>query len=477
MRFPSKRNLKNKLLNRSTENSVSYLLRNQGTFSKYKDIEDFILRDEEWATQTNEDPRTLQSCEHHLGQIRTRLANELWSRGFYLGLTVLDDLLFSCFAHLKSKDPISDFVERLRDSGVLRPGIVLYPLHTLGILGVGILYSYTSARAYFDLSDYGMLVSPQSNSMNETTQFLEHARDRLGIKKKLPYDLIEHWQRSRPTKWLERNPLLVLKVHTFPGDYYENQFLLISKLKLATSLLCMLYALQPQPKDHRGLNLSSSRSNNWETLDIKHYILFYPKPYRRELTGDCIPMNVSRASLAELSEVPIQLDPKFWMRRISSYRTIKDALEKAETGFAAHRFGKNWRSPATRVYRKVFRSLEFYKKSFRQRSEIGESAVDLAVAFEILLTDNYSKGVHSRLMDRLSTLLQGVRGTRRYRDSVAKLYEMRSKYVHSGYVDDSLDLPTAQAAFVHAFLALSSRFSAMPKQADEPIRELIESSS
>ena len=477
MRLPSKRDLKNKLLNRSTANSLSYLLQNQKTLSKYKDIEDFILRDEEWATQTNEDPRILKGCEHHLGQVRTRLANELWSRGFYLGLTVLDDLLFSCFAHINSKDPITDFVERLRDSGVLRPGFVLYPLHAFGMYGGGILKSYTSARAYFDLSDYGMLISPQSNSMNETNNFLEHARERLGIKKKLPYDLIEHWQRIPATKWLERNPLLVLRVHSFPGDYYENQFHLISKLKLATSLLCMLYALQPQPEDRKGLNLSSSISSNWETLDIKHYILFYPKPFRTELTGDCVPMNVGRASLAELSELPVQLDPKFWMQRISSYRAIKDALDKAERGFATHHLGNNRQSTATRVYRKVFRSLEFYKKSFRQRAEVGESAVDLAVAFEILLTDNYARGVHSRIIDRLSILLRGVRGTQRYRNSVAKLYDIRSSYVHSGDIDDSLDIATARAAFVYAFLAFSSRFSAIPKQANEPIREIIEGSS
>ena len=48
--------------------------------------------------------------------------------------------------------------------------------------------------------------------------------------------------------------------------------------------------------------------NNWETLDIKHYFLFYPRANSNLLTGDCIPMNLSRPTLAELSEVQAELD-------------------------------------------------------------------------------------------------------------------------------------------------------------------------
>jgi len=474
MRLPSKRLIQDKIINSGTKKSIEYLIKNRTVLSKYRDIEDFILRDEEWATQTDEDPKILQGCEYHLSKVRNRFAKELWSRDFYLGISVLDDLLFSSFARSETNEPLIEALDTIRDSGVLRPGLVIYPLHSLGVLGAGLVYSYTSSKIAFFLNNYGLAFTPQTNSMAATTEFLESVVSALGVRKTLPHDLLDHWRRSRSLKWLERNPLLVLKVHSFPGSYYENQFFLVCKLKAATALACMLYALQPYSKEHGGAFFSSSRTNNWETLDIKHYLLLYPKPYRRILTGDCIPMNAGQAALAELSEVPVQIDPKFWQRRIPLSGQITDALTKTVTGFASHHLSSNKKAPIGRVYRKLFRSLEFYKKSFRQREDIGESAVLLAVAFELLLTDNYAPGVTNRIVDRMSLLLKGVPGIKSFKKAVEALYSVRSMYVHSGFIDDSLDLKTSRVAFIHAFLTLSNRLTAIPHRTEEPIRYLIE---
>ena len=473
MRFPSKHVIRNKIVKAGIADSIQYLSNHRSSLEKYRDIEDLVLRDEEWATKTNEDPKILRGCEYHLNRIRNRLAKELWSRDFYLGISVLDHMLFSSFAHHKSKDPLIHALERIKDSGVLRAGIVIYPLHSMGVLGAGILHAYTAARVSFSIPIYGIMITPQTNSMEGTIEFLECALGTLKINKTLPYDLIEHWRRSRPTKWLERNPLLVMKIHSFPGDYYENQYFLVCKLKLATTLICMLYALQEGKKSARML-FDSSRTNNWETLDIKHYLVLYPKPNSRNLVGDCVPMNVGRSALADLSEAPVQIDPTFWRSQNPICEKLSEALRKTMTGFSIHCIREKGDNPNAKMYKKLFRSLEFYKRSFRIREDVGESALNLAVAFEILLTDQYSPGVHyNRIMDRLSILLKGIEGARKFRDSVDKLFRFRGKYVHSGSSDSVVNLHHSKVAFIYAFLSLTSRLALIPKRAAEPIRYLL----
>lgn len=475
MRLPPPKKIADKLLSTRIKNSVDYLIQNRSTISKYKDIEDFVLRDEEYTTKTDEDEETLKACEHHLFQLRSRFSNELWAKEFFLGISVIDQLLFSAFAHTDKANPILHALEIVRDSDVLKPGFVVYPLHSFGVIAVGLFHAYSSARVQFQVPGYGLIVAPQTNSFKNTISFLEGSASILGVKKRIPIDLIEHWVRSRPTRWLEKNPLMVLRVHSFPGGYYENQFFLIYKLKIATTLLLMLNAFQTFESSKEGDLFNTSRTNNWETLDIHHYILFFPKPNSSKLSGDCIPMNSKSATLAELSSVPVNLDPKFWRRRMPWSEELINVLDQVGKSYLRYSIGKPKNNVKSRVYQKLFRSLEFYRKSHRITDDKGESAVYLAIAFEILLTDNYSIGVSEKIYDRVSILLRGIKGNKKLKTAVRELYRARGKYVHAGEVNDTVCLKTARVAFIHTFLSLSSKLGALPNKDDEPIKRLIES--
>lgn len=474
MRLPPLKRIADKLLATKIKDSVGYLVQNRSTLSKYEDIEDFVLRDEEYTTNTDEDEGTLKACEHHLFQVRSKLAKELWSKEFFLGISVIDQLIFSAFAHTDEENPILHALELVRDSEVLRPGFVVYPLHSFGVIAAGLLHAYSSARVQFQMPEYGLIVAPQTNSYKSTISFLEAAASNLNIKKVIPQDLIEHWIRSRPTRWLQKNPLMVLRVHSFPGGYYENQFFLIHKLKIATTLLLMFNAFQAFESSKEDELFDTSRTNNWETLDIHHYILFYPKPNSRKLSGDCIPMNSKAATLADLSSVPVNLDPRFWKRRMPWSRELVYALDQVGKSYLRYSIGKPRNNVKSKVYRKIFRSLEFYRKSHRVTDDIGESAVYLAIAFEILLTDNFSKGVVSeQIHDRVSILLKGVKGNRKLKTAVRELYWARNKYVHAGEVSEALCLKTARAAFIHSFLSLSPKLNALTNKNDEPIKSIV----
>lgn len=474
MRLPPIKQIANKLLSKKIKASVDYLIQNRATITKYTDIEDFVLREEEYTTKTNEDEGTLKACDHHLFQVRSKLSKELWAKEFFLGISVIDQLLFSAFAHTDEADPILHSLDLVRDSEVLRPGFVVYPLHSFGVVAAGLLHTYSSARVQFQVPGYGLIVAPQTNSFKKTISFLEGAATNLGIKKKIPHDLIEHWIRSRPTRWLEKNPLMVLRVHSFPGGYYENQFFLIHKLKIATTLLLMLNAFQAFESSKEGELFNTSRTNNWETLDIHHYILFFPKPNSSKLLGDCIPMNSKAATLADLSSVPVNIDPIFWRKRMPWSKELINALDQVGKSYLRYSIGKPKNNVKSRVYRKIFRSLEFYRKSHRITDDMGESTVYLAIAFEILLTDNFSFGGSERIYDRVSILLKGLKGNRKLITAVRGLYEARNKYVHAGEVSDTLCLKTARAAFIHTFLSMSPKLNALTNKSDLPIKRIVE---
>lgn len=333
MRFPNPKVVSNKINSKKIRQSLDFLIKHQNVLSEYKDVEDFALRDEEYTTKTNIDGKTLQACEHHLLNMRVRLNSELRARNFFLGTSVLDEVLFQTFSKCINNNPIIATLETIRDSGILHPGFVVYPLHSLGVIGGGLLRSYTQADIDFFVPDIDLIVTPQTNSLENSIKFIERAAKCLGVNKSIPHELLRHWRKTRSTKWLERNPLLILRVHSFPGDYYENQFFIANKLRISTTSLLMLNSIQNFVSSREGYLLSSARTNNWETLDIKHYFVFYPKPYKSQLAGDCIPMNLMKSTLAELSEVPAELDPKFWRRRMPLSQLITKSLIDVEKGF------------------------------------------------------------------------------------------------------------------------------------------------
>ena len=472
MRFPAPKQVVRNLTGRKFRESFNYLLSQQQILSQYKDIEDFILRDEEYTTTTNTPAKTLKGCEYHLLQIRNYLIRELRARNFFIGISVLEEVLFQNFK-IQNNNPIISTLESIRDAGVLRAGFVLYPLHSLGVIYGGILKSYAHASMTFHIPNIDIIVTPQTNSLSSSLEFIKKSTKILGINKTIPVDLIEHWHRSRTTKWIEKNPLLIARIHSYPGDYYENQFFITNKLKFATTLLLMLNSFQNFVSPREGYLFSSSRTNNWETLDIKHYFVFYPKANSNQLVGDCVPMNLSRPTLAELSEVQAELDPKFWGKRHVIANRITQTLLRIESGYNQYIIGGSTSRNAIAVYRKIYKSIEFMRRSYRNKDDAGEAVVNLAVAFEILLTDSYSRGITARINARAKKLLKGVPGVRKFSESVQKLFEYRGQYVHTGFIE-KVNIREAQVAYIMVLMNFCSLLNSIPLRGFDPVSRMID---
>ncbi len=453
----------------SIAGSVQFLLSNRSELAGFVGVEHF-------ATAEGEDRIHKHSgCDHHFLVVRAQLARELWSRQIFVGVSILDELLFNAVAHGTTSDPILEVLERVRSSGLHHPGLVIFPVHSLGMLGVGWIRATTDASVEYISPDFGVAVSPQTNSFDDTVAFLDRARKAFGVKKAVDKELMEHWLGSRSAHWLTSNPLLVVRTQSFPGSYYENQSLILSKLRASTAMISMLACLQPDAGDTStgGLALlSSSQINNFQTLDLKHYIVLFSAPSRKRLAGDCVPIFVRTPALTEISDLGIELDPRFWKRRRASAVAIDEAVRVVHAGYLKHSMGHTGNSVRGRACRKLFEALVFFRRAFHRTDNQWAGIISMAIAFEMILTDSYAKGVTARIIRRSKLCLRGVHGARKYAAAVKELYEARGAVVHSGSTSAKVDLAIVRQAFVHTFVALARRVETLSPNSVSPMADL-----
>ena len=455
--------------------SASFLVQQRPALQQFGNLWDLVeASDPELAivgtTPTQSDEA--RALIHHLSAIRGPIVEELWAREIFVDYSVVDELLFHAAKSRTVTDPIVGVLELIRDARATRPGFVVFPVHSLGVLGAGLLIPAGRQQMRFISPENGYALSPQTNSMQRTIEFLDQARDAFGIAKDLPTDLIEHWRLSRPTAWLERNPLLVVRTTALAGSYYGNERPVMTRIQATTALLTMLSALQPSADDRTGTLFSTRMVNNFQTLDIHHYLALFDGPYRkRYLDGQCIPIHASRSAVSELSDLEIDIDPRHWRLNPSTGRRVHAAVEDLYGRYLRYEFRNTKPDAVSRTVKKLFESMAYFRRSY-QRSATGWIAkVSLATAFEMLLTDSYG-AVGATLTRRTGLLLRGVPGTRAMQAAVRNLYDSRSAMVHRGSDDALHDIDQARRAYVLCLVELVERLPQLTSSAAEPIRAL-----
>jgi len=88
---------------------------------------------------------------HHLLEVRKPLARELWSRQIFISTEVLDDLIFYAVRDGDGPDPVYAVLARIRDSRVNRPGLIVFPVHSLGVTAGGLLLPF--GRSFVSFAD------------------------------------------------------------------------------------------------------------------------------------------------------------------------------------------------------------------------------------------------------------------------------------------------------------------------------------
>jgi hypothetical protein len=455
--------------------SADYLMARRQDLTNFESAEDLALSaDPELAPPgTTEDTiKTAKALAHHMLAVRAALARELWSRQLFIDTDIIDDLVFYAARDGNDPDPVHGVLARIRDARVNRPGFLVFPVHSLSVLAGGLLLPFRRQFISFINANRGYALSPQTNSLDRSLAYLDGVRDSFGIKKGLPVELIKHWRRSRNTTWLERNPLLIVRAIQWPGSYYGNEWLLLSRLRASAGALSMLAALQPPPQEGAARLFSSANTNNWQTLDIHHYFALYDWPNRKiELDGQCVPIHTSRITVTELSNLAIEIDPQYWRRNAKIGERVHAATETLYEAYLRQRFMRRRDNAVTRTTRRFFESVDYFRRSFHRSENDFVGMVSLSTAFEMLLTDNYG-AVQSTLVRRTKFLLQGARGTRAMQQAVGDLYESRSEMVHGGARDTIPDLMAARRAYVLCLVGLVERMTDLSPSSSSPVKDL-----
>lgn len=416
-----------------------------------------------------------RSLAYHVTVVRDGLAGELWPREIFVDAEILEELIFWAALDASKMDPVLAVLEWIRDAKANRPGLLVFPLHSLGVLGFGLLRP-SQGRLRFINKRHGYAITPQTNALGRTVDFLTDTAREFGVRKSIPTDLIEHWRRSRPTAWLERNPLLVTRAVQLPGSYYGNEWLLVSRLRATTGLLSMLAALQPPAASSSQL-FSTRTMNNVQTLDIHHYITLFDSPGRRSgLDGNCVPIHAGRFVVSELSDLEIDIDPAHWRRNMALAERVHRAGGAIYAAYLRDRVTRPRSNAHSRTVRKLFDSVGFFRRSYQRGAADWRAKVSLATAFEMLLTDHYGS-VAPTLQRRARLLLRGVRGTRAMQDAIGDRYTARSELVHTGQEERNVDMALARRAFVLCFTELVERLPSLSRNTATPVRDLTGDSS
>ena len=304
--------------------------------------------------------------------VRNALADELWSRQLFISVEILDELLFQAIVEdPPPAEPLLALLQRLSVGVADADTLVVFPLHSFGIH----LDDLTDRHIVLARPEWHLAVTSQSNDLQRTIAMLEDVGAQLGIAGPLPVDLIEHWHRSRSARWLRSNPLLIAKVTALSGSYYGNERLLMSRLQTSSALIAMASTLQPTDGDQRSDSLSSRSLNNFQTLDIYHYMLLAPGQHGSN--SSFVPIQRPALDVGEMSNLDLVLNPDNWSLADDRAATLHERLKAVYRGYLDYALDPGNDDSRASTYRKVFSALGF-KRSFSP--DDWQATVSLATA-------------------------------------------------------------------------------------------------
>lgn len=457
--------------------SADYLVQHRTVLQTFPSVDVLAMySDPEYApsSASSDDIRAAKALVHHFLKVRSAIVRALWSREIFIGVEVIDELAFYSAQDGQVSDVILECLTRIRDGRLNRPGLIVFPVHSFGVLSAGLFYPLRRSQLSIINPDSGYALFPQSNDMGRTVDQLQRAAGQLGVRNTVPRDLLEHWRRSRNARWLERNPLLVVRAHHLPGSYYANENLLMNRVQSVVGLLSLLAALQPATADRAGFLASSARMNNWETLDIHHYLALYgPVGSRGDLAGDCVPIHGGRVEVSELSSLSFDVDPTYWRRQSALGIDMQTQVEVLYGAQLKLRVSRRKLNAAGRTVNRLFDSMQMFRRSFADSAGNWTGRVALSTAFEMLLTDHYGN-VRTTLVRRSKELMRGQRGTRAMQQAIGDLYVSRSEFVHGADQTTTTDMHLARRAYALCFLELSKRLDQISAVTSTPIGDVVD---
>ena len=255
--------------NKKTRDADAYLARQHNMLASYETLDQFVCDGEDQLEEAD-----FKSLMFHLLNLRIALAGLLWKNSIFIGRSILDEFIFQ-IAKTGSGPILPQVITEFTETAAGRAGFVIYPLHGFGFEIARLLRHDPELKSFYSFKSFGMAISSQTGSLESAQLRLNHMARQLGVKNSIDFSDLTHHNLAGNLKWLTQNPLMMVSLASHTGEFFENQFIYTLKVRLAATLTVMLWALSenktPSPQ---GYHLSTSASvNNWETLDVRHYLV------------------------------------------------------------------------------------------------------------------------------------------------------------------------------------------------------------
>lgn len=457
----------------SVDKSVSCLMKKKTVLRQYESLVDIVLDD----LMTEKDRKFY---EHHFGNIAVSFFRCFHKRKVYISFTAIYDILFYVFKqkYRSKKSIVENSLDWVKKLSYHKKSVIVFPVHSFGILGLGWLPLMKKKDLDLYMTpDKSFSIFAQSNNLERSIDRIKNVIEnqfKFKYKGKFCSDDIHHYSLTRNLNWLERNPFIVTELNFSRVEPYENQQYVIQHLEKYST---MLYFLATQQRHRKALvkgelaSMSSKKVNNWETKDIYHYLVISKE--KGKLTCNATPINVDEIKLNEIMALNIEFSPKL---TVSGGRTVEKwigILDRLYILYNEFRWKDKKRTLKEKFAAKVIDSLSFFRKSFRASSDL-DRVVNLAIAFETLLFDQYSAytgKAEVALRERVRSLYRKNENPILYSQAVANIYNQRCKIVHEGSVElNKDDISNGQSAFVRCFEKLLDDEDTLDFTYQQPIR-------
>jgi hypothetical protein len=131
-KLPTNKKLKQIIETKTFKTSLGFLTWRRAALAPFRSLEDFF-----WEMDRKK-PDPLKGVEPHLQKVCWTFRKTLYSYSIFIGGSVLDQILYDKIRDAAVADPVMAALVLIRSVGIHKPGVILYPIHSLGLLGIGL---------------------------------------------------------------------------------------------------------------------------------------------------------------------------------------------------------------------------------------------------------------------------------------------------------------------------------------------------
>jgi hypothetical protein len=398
-------------LRKNCNNSIQRFVRNKEEFKNFSSFEDWYI----YASDIDESSANKEI--QYLDSIKKYFDFNFRKNDYYISSSGLDQIIFYCIQNSTIEEFTNDVFNEIQISNLTEKSIVIFPVHNFGFQFLGIKNIFNLSLTSLNYADFQ--ISTQTNSFEKTIELINSFCIQH-LSKPIDSSDLNHYYLSRSLKWLEKNPLLLFSFNFSQLNPFENQAIILEKLAHITNQLYFVSVLRSGNSD-LGKIFSTKMTNNWETLDLKHFLTI--NGFNQSIL--CKPIHYKYDLL--FNEMHLNIDLLAKTKKIVKWE--KEAIKCLDKIFEGNKNYLLTGDKNLKIYHKISNSLKFFRRSVKAINE-EDKIININIAVEALLLDNEGDKV-AKIFERLEKSLKYYRDKIKSLEQVDKVIKERNNIVHN----------------------------------------------